>query len=249
MSNTQSIAQTPADGDSKIWACPNRCGYHIADGPIEDGDMPTSELITEHLEYECPQRTWRAVLTELVRLMVDGGLATPDSVRLCTEDCDGHPLASMDGLTIGEAIAWADQLGGREEFPLRGTYDDERPFESHHVRFNGWVIIVTGADPAIVHLPRSAEVEQAEAASRRTIAARSRTVITAHVPAADPIVTRHGEHLIRAEYLGRRSDAVLGAYGWNICWRDRHRHLQWMSTPSRERAEQAVFLAVTAGAA
>jgi hypothetical protein len=36
---------------SKIWACPEPdCGYHIADGPIADGDVPELELIREHLE-------------------------------------------------------------------------------------------------------------------------------------------------------------------------------------------------------
>lgn len=50
MSNTESIPQT----DSKIWACPNDCGYHIADGPTGDGEQSTAELIHDHLEYECP---------------------------------------------------------------------------------------------------------------------------------------------------------------------------------------------------
>jgi len=52
MSDT-SIAHTtdkPEQLESKIWACPTGCGYHIADGPTEDGEPSTDELISEHLE-------------------------------------------------------------------------------------------------------------------------------------------------------------------------------------------------------
>lgn len=38
--------------ESKIWACPHACGYHIADGPVPDGEASTDELINEHLEEE-----------------------------------------------------------------------------------------------------------------------------------------------------------------------------------------------------
>lgn len=46
-----SIAQT----ESKIWACPHGCGYHIADGPAPDGEPTTGELIAEHLEEHAEQ--------------------------------------------------------------------------------------------------------------------------------------------------------------------------------------------------
>lgn len=36
--------------DSKTWACPNGCGYHIVDGPVPDGEPPTWVLIRNHLE-------------------------------------------------------------------------------------------------------------------------------------------------------------------------------------------------------
>lgn len=65
----------------------------------------------------------------------------------------------------------------------------------------------------------------------------------------EPVIRRHGDYLITAEYLGARSSAVLGAYGWNLCWRDRRRRLQWLSVPSRAEAERAVHAAVTGGVA
>lgn len=59
----------------------------------------------------------------------------------------------------------------------------------------------------------------------------------------------HGDYLIVAEYLGRRSDAVLGVYGWNICWRQgRRRQLRWRTVSTRIAAERAVLAAVGAGA-
>lgn len=36
--------------ESKIWACPENCGYHIADGPTADGEPSTDELISAHME-------------------------------------------------------------------------------------------------------------------------------------------------------------------------------------------------------
>lgn len=36
--------------ESKVWACPEGCGYHIADGPADDDEPTTDELIATHLE-------------------------------------------------------------------------------------------------------------------------------------------------------------------------------------------------------
>jgi hypothetical protein len=81
---------TPADDlpsdDSKIWACPHEgCGYHVADGPIADGEVPTDELIRMHLEEHeprCPEPECGEPLA-----LIEAGL-----VGHCGRGC-GAPLA------------------------------------------------------------------------------------------------------------------------------------------------------------
>jgi hypothetical protein len=40
----------PVPVETKIWTCPHDCGYGIVDGPVADGEVPTFELIHEHLQ-------------------------------------------------------------------------------------------------------------------------------------------------------------------------------------------------------
>jgi hypothetical protein len=79
--STTSIAdgtgeRTYPAAESKVWSCPRGCGYHIADGPVEDGDLPTSELIREHLEEHGPTDAQRAARD--LRLLADFLDANPD---------------------------------------------------------------------------------------------------------------------------------------------------------------------------
>lgn len=46
------------DADTKVWACPQNCGYHIVDGPVPDGEDPTDELIRRHMEEHADEQDW-----------------------------------------------------------------------------------------------------------------------------------------------------------------------------------------------
>jgi hypothetical protein len=52
-----------------------------------------------------------------------------------------------------------------------------------------------------------------------------------------PTITRRGPYLIVATFGSRRSTAVLGAYGWSLCWRDSRRRLRSCVVATAELAE------------
>lgn len=74
------------DFDSKIWACPEGCGYNIADGPVPDGEDSTDELIRQHME----EHQFAEPTVEQVTIAA----LAPDSLRVpcgrCGHDEDGH---------------------------------------------------------------------------------------------------------------------------------------------------------------
>lgn len=79
---TFDLSPLPDDGqpESKIWACPTPdCGYHIADGPVPEGEPSTDELIREHMaeheanhephiQIETPEQSAAIVDANLMRM-------------------------------------------------------------------------------------------------------------------------------------------------------------------------------------
>lgn len=55
------MPEPTVEAESKIWACPENCGYNIADGPTAYGEASTDELISEHMEEHTPVDPWALV--------------------------------------------------------------------------------------------------------------------------------------------------------------------------------------------
>lgn len=118
---------------SKIWACPEGCGYHIADGPVPAGEPTTDELIADHLE-EHAART--ALDVESVDELVEQ--VEPESERAAytrglreiAEWLDAHPevpLPNIDSTVTGKdrptltiLIGWWNSKDQREDMATIG---------------------------------------------------------------------------------------------------------------------------------
>lgn len=71
-----------------IWSCPRGCGYHIADGPVPDGDVPIDVLISEHMEEHGP------AVVELTDELAKTLAAVVDNTLEYPDDDDNAPAAN-----------------------------------------------------------------------------------------------------------------------------------------------------------
>lgn len=97
---------TVDDQQSKIWACPTGCGYHIADGPPRyDGDEPTDELIRQHMVDHEPASV------AIADAIVQAEAASPLNDRPTVDDrTDGRsPGRQPDSSSTGTSLAANDR--------------------------------------------------------------------------------------------------------------------------------------------
>lgn len=81
----------PGPVDSKIWSCPEECGYHIADGPSDDGEESTDELISQHLEEHAEAVVVAELETEEAPEPETGRAAYTRGLREIADWLDAHP--------------------------------------------------------------------------------------------------------------------------------------------------------------
>lgn len=108
MTDTESVQP---DNPSKIWSCPQGCGYHIADGPVPDDEPLTSELIHDHM-LEHQQFAETATRREVwlhIALGVARGM--PEPAELALQEIAGTHWVNIGCADRDDVHRWAEWLG------------------------------------------------------------------------------------------------------------------------------------------
>jgi hypothetical protein len=128
--------------ESKIWSCAEPgCGYHIADGPVTDGEVSTDELIRAHLEehgeltaavfapagYDAPAnldddpRLWTGESIRPAMPDETPGQVEPDDARPQPQDLNVESERAAYTRGLREIAEWLDDHP-EVELPYLGDY-------------------------------------------------------------------------------------------------------------------------------
>lgn len=121
------VPETPSEPvESKIWACPEGCGYHIADGPVPDGEPPTWELIQEHMEeHRAQDGPYPYPGDDVAERLQGGGWSMKTGVFTANDRLPVHALLDPPNWCRARQSVWTcNEQAGHGGWHIAATADD-----------------------------------------------------------------------------------------------------------------------------